>query len=121
MTLAFQSILMLVLLVSGAVVVVPAVLQQSHPQPSPALRADLTSTGLWLVETPQGQWMIHGTPHSPHDVEQLLRRRAPRELVHYLPSDALPFGAVTRSLRWLRSLAPAAVVLELPPGSPPWQ
>lgn len=121
MTLAFQSMLMLVLLVSGAVAVVPAVLRPSRPQLSPALRADRASPALWLVETPQGQWMIHGAPHSPREVERLLRRRAPQQLVHYLPSDALPFGRVSRSLRWLRGLAPAAVVLELPPGSAPWR
>ncbi|MFN9546056.1 MAG: hypothetical protein ACK6AD_03150 [Cyanobacteriota bacterium] len=119
MTLAFQSLLMMVLLVTGTVAVVPFVLRESRPLPSPTLRAGLGPAALWLVESAQGKWSLNGTPHTPQELERLLPTRARSRLVHYLPSDALPLARVSRSLRWLRDLAPASVVLELPPGSRP--
>jgi hypothetical protein len=119
MTLAHQSLLMLVLLVTGAVAVLPVALRESRLYSSPALRAAIESSPLRIVETPQGRWLLHGVPRSPRDLERLLRQRPQQQRVHYLPSDALPFERVTRSLRWLRGLGQAPVVLELPPGAAP--
>lgn len=117
MTLAHQSLLMLVLLVTGAVAVLPVALREARLHPSPALRGAMKSSPLRIVETPQGLWLIQGAPRSPRDLERLLRQRPQQLRVHYLPSDALPFERVTRSLRWLRGLGQAPVVLELPPGA----
>lgn len=119
MTLAFQALLMMVVLLTGTVALLPGLLRESRPQPSPALRPGLGPAGLWIVETPQGRWYLNGVPRSRGDLERLLRRQAGQQLVHYLPSDALRFEQVTTSLRWLRGLAPAAVVLELPPVARP--
>ncbi|MEB3319271.1 MAG: hypothetical protein VKO39_14175 [Cyanobacteriota bacterium] len=116
MTLAFQSLLMVVLLVSGAVAVVPVVLRDFPPQAPTAAPARWGASRLWIVETPQGRWLINGVPRTPNDLERLMRRQSPLQRVHYLPSDALPLVRVSRSLRLLRGWTPAAVVLELPPG-----
>lgn len=121
MTLAFQSVLMMVVLLTGTVALLPGLLQESSPQPSPALRPGLGRVGLWIVETPKGRWYLNGSPQSRVDLERLLRRQNGRQMIHYLPSDALPFEQVTKSLRWLRGLAPGAVVLELPSVARPWQ
>lgn len=116
MTLAFQSLLMMVLLVSGAVAVLPVALRDSRPQSPPPDPSRWEPSRLWIVETPQGRWRINGVPRSRSDLERLMRRQPRLQRVHYLPSDALPLIQVSRSLRLLRGLTPAAVVLELPPG-----
>ena len=121
MTLAFQSVLMMVVLLTGTVALLPGLLRESRPQPSPVLRPGLGPAGLWIVETPKGSWYMNGSPQSRVDLERLLRRQNGGQLIHYLPSDALRFEQVTNSLRWLRGLAPGAVVLELPPASRPWR
>lgn len=115
MTLAFQAMLMMVVLLTGTVALLPTLLRDTRPQPSPALRDGLEAAGVWLVETPKGQWYWNGAPRTRWELERVLRRQNSRQRVHYLPSDALPFERVTASLRWLRRLAPGAVVLELPP------
>jgi hypothetical protein len=117
MTLAHQTLLMLVLLISGSVAVMPFALREFRPQPSPPLRAGSAVHGLWIVQTPRGRWLINGTPTPTADLQSVFRRRPRLQRVHYLPSDSLPMGEVSRSLRQLRQLAPASVVLELsPPG-----
>lgn len=119
MTLAFQALLMMVLLVCGAVACLPALLLQPEPHRSPPLRSGLERGGLWLVETPKGQWFLNGAPQSPRDLQWLVKRQGQKQIIHYLPSDALPLESVARSLRRLRSLAPGSVVLELPPAAHP--
>ncbi|MEB3335740.1 MAG: hypothetical protein VKP70_12240 [Cyanobacteriota bacterium] len=119
MTLAFQSLLMTVMVVVGTVALLPWLLRESRPQPGPPLTARSGPGELWIVETPGGQWFLNGDPRSRRELERLLRRRGGGPLVHYLPSDALPLATVTRSLGWLRTLAPGAVVLDLPPRTPP--
>lgn len=121
MTLAFQSLLMIVLLLSGTVTILPLLLREVVPQTPTPLRAGLHQPGLWIVESLEGRWYINGVLKSRRDLERMLRRQTVPEIVHYLPSDALSFENVTRSLRWLRSLAPGAVVLELSPISSPSQ
>jgi hypothetical protein len=119
MTLAFQSLLMMVLLVTVTVALLPGILRESRPKPSPPLLSASGHGGLWIVETPKGRWYSNGTLHSRADLEDLVRRHRSGGRIHYLPSDALPVERVTSSLRWLRSLAPGAVVLELPPPARP--
>lgn len=121
MNLAYQSLLMLVLLVSGSVAVLPLALRESAPMasPSPSRRPEVGASALWLVETPKGRWLVNGASLPPGDLEGLLQRRAHQQRVHYLPSDALPFLRVSQSLRWLRQRTPGAVTLELPPGGQP--
>jgi hypothetical protein len=119
MTLALQSLLMTVMVVVGTVALLPLLLRESRPQPGTPLTSRLRPGALWIVETPGGQWYLNGQPQSRRDLERLLRRQGRGPMVHYLPSDAVPLGTVTRSLRWLRTLAPGAVVLELPPSTPP--
>jgi hypothetical protein len=115
MTLAFQSLVMMVLLVCGAVAVMPVLLLQPTPRLSPPLRQGLTGPGLWLVENPKGQWFLNGDSLSRLALTKLLQGQGRQQIIHYLPSDALQLEKVTTSLRWLRSLAPGSVVLELPP------
>lgn len=120
MSLALQSLVMMVLLACGAVVVIPSLLLQPKPRLSPSLRQGvLRGPGLWLVENPQGQWFLHGDPLSRGDLTKVVRDLGRQQIIHYLPSDALPLANVSNSLRWLRSLAPGSVVLELPPVSRP--
>lgn len=114
MTLAFQSLLMVVLVVCGSVAVIPLWMVSPKPSPSPALRLGLRQPGFWVVESITGQWFVNGTFHAKADLVALVREQGQSHLVHYLPSDALPMQRVTTSLQWLRSLAPNAVVLELP-------
>jgi hypothetical protein len=118
MTLAFQSLVMTVMVVVGTVALLPLLLRESRPQPGPPLTSRLGSGVVWIVETPGGQWYLNGQPQSRRDLERLLKRQGSGPMVHYLPSNAVPLGTVARSLRWLRTLAPGAVVLELPPSSP---
>ena len=118
MTLAFQALVMLVLLVCGVVTTVALPLRQAAPRLSPPLRTDLQSPAVWIVENPRGEWFVQGVPKSRADLSSLLQKRGPHQKIHYLPSDALPLQRVAGSLRWLRSLAPGAVVLEPPPASP---
>jgi hypothetical protein len=119
MNLAYQSLLMLVLFVSEAVALFPLFLRGTatpalhSPIPSPA-PVDGGSSPLWLVETPQGQWSVNGDRLSSTDLGHFLQRRTPLQRVHYLPSDALSFEKVSRSMRWLKKQSPAPVVLELP-------
>lgn len=115
MTLAFQSMLMLVLVVCGAVVLLPLRLLSPAPTLSPPLRSGLNQQGIWLVESLKGQWFLNGVLHAKGDLVALIKEQGQNQLIHYLPSDALPLQRVTTSLQWLRSLAPNAVVLELPP------
>lgn len=119
MSLAFQSLVMMVLLVCGAVAVMPVLLVQPNPRPSPPLRQGLQGPGLWLVENPKGQWFLNGDLLSRRDLAKHVQRQSRQQIIHYLPSDALQLEKVTTSLRWLRSLAPGSVVLELPPVSRP--
>jgi hypothetical protein len=118
MNLALHSLTLLVLLVTGTVALVPAALKQSHPQRSHAPRPGVGTARLWIVESPHDGWLVHGSRLSPKDVERLLRRQETPLRVHYLPSNALPFSRVSRSLRWLRGLTTAPVLLELSPGGP---
>lgn len=115
MTLAFQSMVMLVLLVCGAVAVLPALLMPSAPRVTPALRLGLKQPGLWIVENPKGQWFVNGYPQSSSTLVRLVQSQGRSQMIHYLPSDTLQLQKVMLSLRWLRSLAPGSVVLELPP------
>ncbi|MFM7465625.1 MAG: hypothetical protein ACKO28_09190 [Cyanobium sp.] len=115
MNLAFQSLLMLLLLVCGAVVVLPYWLFRPDPSLSPPLRLGLKQPGIWVVESGKDQWFVNGALHAKADLAALLKEQSQKQLVHYLPSDALPLQRVTTSVQWLRSLAPNAVVLELPP------
>ncbi len=121
MTLAFQTMLMVVLLVSGSVAFAPLLLRDVTPQPTPSLRSSsLRQPGLWIVENGRGQWFVNGAPVSRARLVQLLRGQGRQRMAHYLPSDALPLARVAGSLRWLRTLTPGAVVLELPPAAPSW-
>jgi hypothetical protein len=115
MTLAFQSLLMAVLVVCGAVVVIPIRMLNPDPSLSPALRSGLHQPGLWVVESLKGQWFINGSLRAKADLVAVLKEQGQNQMIHYLPSDALPLQRVATSLQWLRSLAPNAVVLELPP------
>ena len=115
MTLAFQSLVLAVLVVCGAVVVLPMQLLSGEPSLSTPLRPPLRQPGIWVVESLKGQWFVNGAPHRQGDLVALLKEQGKTQLIHYLPSDALPLHRVTSSLRWLRSLAPNAVVLEPPP------
>ena len=115
MTLAFQSLLMAVLVVCGAVVVIPIRMLNPDPSLSPAPRSGLHQPGLWVVESLKGQWFINGSLRAKADVVAVLKEQGQDQMIHYLPSDALPLQRVATSLQWLRSLAPNAVVLELPP------
>lgn len=121
MTLTFQALLMMVLLVCGAVAYLPVVLLQPEPHRSPPLRSGLKNPGLWLVENPEGQWFLNGALQSQLDVQRLVRSQAQKQVIHYLPSDALPLETVSRSLRTLRTMASGSVVLELPPATDPSQ
>jgi hypothetical protein len=119
MTLAFQTMLMVVLLVSGSVAFIPLLLRDATPRPTPSFRASsLRQPGLWIVENGKGEWFVNGVPVSPDRLVQLLRGQGRQRIAHYLPSDALPLARVARSLRRLRTLTPGAVVLELPPAAP---
>lgn len=124
MNLAYQSLLTLVLFVSGAVALLPLFLRGTATPAlhSPIPRPALVDGGppLWLVETPQGQWSVNGDRLSTTDLGLLLQRRTPLQRVHYLPSDALSFEKVTRSMRWLKKQSQAPVVLELPFGARPF-
>jgi hypothetical protein len=115
MTLAFQSLLMIVLLISTAVSILPILLREVVPLSPTPLRAGLRQQGLWIVQSFEERWYINGKLTSRRDLERKLQRQPVQAIVHYLPSNALPLESVSRSLRWLRSLAPGAVVLELPP------
>jgi hypothetical protein len=121
MNLAYQSLWMLVLLVSGSVAVLPLALKESTPQAfsDPVPRSAQSGSALWLVETAKGQWLVNGIQLPPKDLGYLLQRHSNQRRVHYLPSDALPFERVSQSMRWLKDRSPAAVVLELPSGSLP--
>lgn len=114
MTLGFQSLLMAVLVVCGAVVILPIQRLILEPRVTPPLRSGLREPGLWLVETPSGQWFVNGSSHSNRGLVLLLRNTTANQVIHYLPSDALTLKRVSTSLRWLRSQAPKRVVLELP-------
>lgn len=118
MTLAFQAMVMMVLAICGAVAAVPTLLTRPDPKLSPPLRVGLERTGLWIVESPKDLWFVNGLRSSRADLEKLFTRKQSNQMIHYLPSDALSLDHVSRSLRWLRSLAPGAVVLELPPFPP---
>lgn len=113
MTLAFQSLVMVVLVVCGSVALIPLRLVGPEPSLSPALRSGLRQPGLWVVESIKGQWFVNGAFHAKADLVALLKEEGQTQMIHYLPSDALPLQRVTSSLQWLRSLAPNAVVLEL--------
>ncbi|MEB3242910.1 MAG: hypothetical protein VKO44_04670 [Cyanobacteriota bacterium] len=115
MTLAVQSLVLVVLMVCGAVAAVPLLLARPGARLTPALRVAPSSPSIWLVESQSGQWFINGSEVARANLPRLLRRQDHGPLVRYLPSDALPLARVSTSLRWLRSLAPGAVVLELPP------
>lgn len=114
MTLAVQSLVMVVLMVCGAATAVPILLARPGARLTPALRVTPASPSIWLVESQSGQWFFDGSLVARTDLPSLLKRRDHIPLVRYLPSDALPLARVSTSLRWLRSLAPGAVVLELP-------
>jgi hypothetical protein len=118
MSLALHSLTLLVLLVTGTVALMPAALRESHPHRSPLPGSGVAGDGLWIVESPREGWLFRGSRLSAKDVERLLRRQEMPQRVHYLPSNALPFARVSRSLRWLRGLTTAPVVLELSPGGP---
>lgn len=118
MTLAFQALLLLVLLVCGTVWSVAVSFGQASPRLSSPLRNDLQPPGLWIVENPRGEWFVQGAWKSRADLSKLLQKQGRNQKIHYLPSDALQWQRVARSLRWLRSQAPGAVVLELPPPHP---
>lgn len=117
MTLAFQSLVLAVLVVCGSVAMLPLQLISPSATLSRPLRPGLRHPGLRVVESPKGQWFVNGSPHRQNELVGLIRDQGQDRLIHYLPSDALPLQRVTRSLRWLRSLAPNAVVLEPPPPS----
>ncbi|MFN7631404.1 MAG: hypothetical protein ACK5Q7_02975 [Cyanobacteriota bacterium] len=116
MSIAFQCLLMMVLLVSGSVAFFPLQLLQPEPRRSATLPSGLQRSSLWIVENPKGQWFVNGAPHTLQDLQGLLQRARPQSTIRYLPSDALPLERVTRSLQKLRSLAPGSVVLDLVPG-----
>ncbi len=118
MSLAYQSLFISVLIVVGVVSSLPLFLREMYPPRSPVpLRSGLRRPGLWIVESLEGHWYINGQLKSRLDLERTLQRQSRQELVHYLPSNALSLEAVSRSMRWLRTLAPGSVVLELPPAS----
>jgi hypothetical protein len=116
MSLALHCLTILVLLVTGTAAVVPVAVRESARHRSPLPRSAGASTGLWLVESPQSGWLFRGSRLSTQDVERLLRRQKTPPQVHYFPSNALPISRVSRSLRWLRGLTTAPVVLELSGG-----
>lgn len=115
MTLAFQSMLMAVLVVCTAVAAIPALFRPVEPRLSPPLHVGLQQPGLWLVENPKGQWFVNGGPTARSQIISVVKNQARTQVIHYLPSDALPLERVGSSLRWLRSFAPNSVVLELSP------
>lgn len=115
MTLAFQSMLMAVLVVCAAVAAVPSLLRPAEPRLSPPLHGGLQHPGLWLVENPKGQWFVNGGPTAKSQIVSVVKTHARSQVIHYLPSDALSLERVGSSLRWLRSFAPNSVVLELSP------
>ena len=115
MTLAFQSMMMAVLVVCGAVAAIPSLLRPSEPRLPPPLHVGLQQPGLWLVENSKGQWFVNGGPSAKSHIVSMVEKQARRQVIHYLPSDALPLERVGSSLRWLRSIAPNSVVLELSP------
>lgn len=108
---------MAVLLVCGAAAFSPLILFSSQPRNSPPLRPGLQRPGFWIVESSKGEWFVNGTRQSRSDISRFVRRHGRSWMMHYLPSNALPLEKVSLSLRWLRSLAPGSVVLELPPPS----
>jgi hypothetical protein len=118
MSLAPLALHLLVLLVTGTVAWMPFALRESSHQVAPAPRSRSSAPDLWVVESPRRGWLIDGGSRSAADLERLLRRQPPPRRVRYLPSDALPFARVSRSLRWLRDRTAAPVVLELPRGTP---
>lgn len=115
MTLAFQSLIMMVLLVTGTVALLPVVLRDSVPRSTPSPRSGLRQPAMRIVETPGGQWYVNGALVPRGQLARLLRGQGGRAAAAYLPSDALPLGRVARSLHWLRSLAPGSVLLDLAP------
>lgn len=115
MTLAFQSMLLSVLLVCAAIAALPLQLFTVEPRLSSPLRPALSQPGVWVVENPRGQWFVNGALRSKDHVGSMLKKEGSTQVVHYLPSDALQLSQIKMSLRWLRSLAPNAVVLELAP------
>jgi hypothetical protein len=116
MTLAHQALYLIVLLVTGTVSALPMVLRESRPHLSPVPRSRFPAPDLWIVQSSRGGWFINGASRSQADLERVLRHEAQPRWVRYLPSDALPSGKVSHSLRWLRGLTSAPVVLELTPG-----
>jgi hypothetical protein len=118
MSLAYQTLWMLVLLVSGSVAVLPLALKESAPQAfsAPVPRTAQKKKALWLVETAKGHWFVNGTPLPPHELGSLLRHGSDPKQVHYLPSNALPFERVSRSMRWLKARSQASIVLEMSSG-----
>jgi hypothetical protein len=118
MTLAHQSLYLLVLLITGTVSALPMALRETRPHVSALPRSRVPASDLWIVQSARGGWFINGTSRSSADLERFLRHEAQPRWIRYLPSDALPSGRVSHSLRWLRDLTSAPVVLELTPERP---
>jgi hypothetical protein len=115
MTLAYPSLWILVLLVTGSVVAMPMAMRDTTPvlAPSREMTSGAGEERLWLVESLQGRWFINGRSLSRLELEKLLQLRPHQLQIYYLPSDALPIDRVSQSLRWLRHHTPGTVTLEL--------
>ena len=115
MSLALQSLVALTLLVSGAVAVLPLLLQDPAPV---ALEGNgpgpVAEDRLRLVESAAGRWFLNGEPIGRPALVVLLRQQANEPMVEYLPSSALAVGHVRRSLTWLRRNGAPAALLALP-------
>lgn len=109
-----QTLVVLVLSVSATVAYLPILLHQRLRNIPSRVRPILKPPEVWLVESSKGEWFLQGKPLTKVDLTRRLKN-SEQPKVHYLPSDALRMQEVSRSMNWLRSLAPGSVVLEMRP------
>lgn len=116
MSLAYQSLLMMVLLVCSAATAVPMFLLPRNPRLAPAsLNTRNLQPGLFLIENGKGEWFVNGTFQPKKNLVSQLQSTDQSQVIRYLPSDALELRQVAASLRWLRGNASGSVVLEIMP------
>lgn len=109
------------LVVLTAVAGLPALLLASvEPRSRPPQQGPLAGAALLLVRSGRGTWFLNSQPIAERPLAQLLRRQrgAPATELRFQPSAALPAGAVSSSLAWLRQQSGRPVALELPGAAP---
>lgn len=115
MTLAFQSLFMMVLLLCTVLMALPQLFVSQHPRPTRSLTSSQQHSGIFVVENDKGQWFVDGVFQPKTIFVKWVQSTDPSLTIHYLPSDALQLHQVATSLRWLRRITPGSVVLEVMP------